>query len=72
MQPMTPTELRVAIAQLGITQRDLAKMLHLGERTIHNYLGGSSIPAPTAILIRIMVARRNWGDLLTIGYGGTQ
>jgi hypothetical protein len=70
MRQMTPTELRVAIAHLGVTQEGLAEILRIGRRTMRNYLAGSTIPAPTAILIRIMVARRNWNHLLTIGYGG--
>jgi hypothetical protein len=67
---MSPTELRVAIDHLGLTQEGLADAICIGRRTMRHYVAHDTpVPAPTAILIRIMVARRNWNDLLTIGYG---
>lgn len=68
---MTPAELRVAISSLGLTQNDFADMLDIRRRTLRNYLSGvTQMDGPGTILVRILVARRNWNDLLTIGYGG--
>lgn len=71
MHPMSSAELRVAIAALGLTQEGLADILFVGKRTMRNWLTDGVKDNPAAILIRIMVARRNWSDLLTIGYGGS-
>ena len=71
MNPMTPAELRVAIASLGVTQAGLGSTIGITTSTVHAYLSGQNpIPMPTAILIRILVANRRWGELLTVGYGG--
>lgn len=71
MRPMPSAELRIAMARIGITQKDLSSVLHIPYRTLTNYLNDTSrIPAPVAILVRIMAQRRKWGDLLKIGYGG--
>jgi DNA-binding transcriptional regulator YiaG len=70
MRKMDPAELRVAIAALNMTQEDFGAIFHIPARTVRRYLAGDPIPEPTAMLIRIIVARRSWRDLITIGYGG--
>lgn len=69
MRTMDATELRVAIAALGMTQKDFAAIFRIPLRTLVRYLHGDAIPDPTAMLIRIMVARRSWKDLISISYG---
>jgi DNA-binding transcriptional regulator YiaG len=72
MKLMTPAELRVAIAQLGIGEDGLAQAIQVTKRTVYKWLAGERTVSPqAAILIRIMVAKRNWNDILTIGYGGS-
>lgn len=67
MTPMTPDELREAIALRGPTQEAFSKRVRIPTRTLRRYLAGDPIPDQTAMLIRIVVARRNWEELLAIG-----
>jgi DNA-binding transcriptional regulator YiaG len=72
MKPMTGIELRVAIAQLGTSQMGLSKTLGVDGRTVRKWIEAGNVPQATAMLIRILVSRRNWNDLVTVGYGGTK
>lgn len=73
MIPMTGTELRVAIAALGLNQEGFGQTFRIPKRTLARYLSGSGqVPDQLAMLVRIMVARRNWNDLLSIGYGSPE
>lgn len=69
MSPMTPAELQAAIEKLGLDNEGLADAIGVHKRTVKKWLDGDRIiQSPTAILIRIMVARPNWKALLTIGH----
>lgn len=68
---MTPDELYDIIDQLDKTQKEVADMVLVDQRTIRNYLAGKyTIPGPTAMLLRILVAARDRDKVLNIGYGG--
>jgi transcriptional regulator with XRE-family HTH domain len=69
MKQMSSSELRAAIAAFGLTQKAFAEKIGLDERTVRQYLNGSPIKTPTAMLIRILVARRDRHRLIAIGYG---
>lgn len=57
---MTGKEFATIMAKLGfVTQSEQAELLGIGGRTVRSYLGGrSKIPAPTAILLRLMLGGR--------------
>jgi DNA-binding XRE family transcriptional regulator len=49
---MTPNELRSALAELGITQVQGAKLVGVSVRSMHAYSTGRKIPMPVAKLLR--------------------
>lgn len=53
---MTPLQYRAAIKKLGLSQRQAATFLGVGERTSRRYAAGDfDIPEATAKLLRLMV-----------------
>lgn len=56
--PMNPTEYRMALDRLGLSQSQAAELLGVDPRTSRRYaLGERSIPPPTAVLLRLCVSR---------------
>lgn len=43
---MTPGELRDAVAELGISQRRLAEILDIGDRTVRHYVAAKLSDTP--------------------------
>ena len=56
---MTATQFRAALDKLGLSQRGLAALLAVNERTSRAWaLGQSAIPECTAILLRLLLAKK--------------
>jgi hypothetical protein len=50
---MTPAELRAALDALGLSERQAARRLRIGEQSLHEWLSGSRvIPGPVAQLVQ--------------------
>lgn len=52
---MTPTQYRIALERLGLTQDSAAHFLDVSLRTSHGYANGSPIPEMGAKLLRLMI-----------------
>lgn len=56
---MTYNEYRDALAKLGLSQMDAARMLCVGSRTSRRWaLGESEIPYAVALILRLMIAKK--------------
>ncbi len=56
---MTSNQFRAALKKLGISQRGLARVMHVvdSERTVRRWaLGEAEVPACVGILLRLMLA----------------
>lgn len=55
---MKKTEFRDALVTLKLTQPQAADFLDAGLRTINGWANGDAIPAPVAMLLRLMMLMR--------------
>ena len=56
---MTPEGLRRAIVQLGVSQRELARMLDYNERTVRHYCAGD-LPIPRVVEYAVRWLMTGW------------
>jgi plasmid maintenance system antidote protein VapI len=71
---MNTTEFKALLESAGIAQRELARRLHLNERTIRRYCDGrSTLRIPTAVefAVKFMASRKvqTWDEVPDLGYG---
>lgn len=57
---MTPSEFRVALASLGVTQRGFAHMIGVSPRSVERWCteGDPSVPEPVIRIVRASLADR--------------
>lgn len=52
---MTAAQFNAAVARLGLSQGEAAKLLGVSIRSAHGYANGATIPEPVARLLRLVI-----------------